>query len=451
MTVIRLTQTVSIAAFLFFWWRFAEEDIRGLKIKNAMLKRAFLFVGVFYLILAVNSFLGYLSLTRIYHNPFFYQNCALHIVLAALLGISFWVLKIWPAGDAKLFVYTQMFPPLMAAQSPLLPFRLSLTSLINIFITCAIFFVLQAFIWSWWRRMKPRLSFYRSIGAAGSWEHLKKEFSLPQWFDTLHELGVFFRDSSWRSTLHIQMLKLISGILLLAVLQRSLGRTLAGGQWERFGPISAMMAAYFIGELRHKTPPWAAVLFGCFAVGVAVVDARIYGPGLLSLVSQLFMFALVMGAATHFVTVFIKNDNAVLLALPCFGFAGVLAFFLGGKEWLFWVLGGILIGSLQPLIQFFRHENVLMVEASSIAPYMVLAPASVDWLKKDPEFFEEYFSVLYPDGLTPEQAGKVRERCFNEGVRQIAAAKTIPFAFWIFLGTALTGLIQGAVLSLLGR
>lgn len=92
-----------------------------------------------------------------------------------------------------------------------------------------------------------------------------------------------------------------------------------------------------------------------------------------------------------------------------------------------------------------------MIEASALEPYTVLAPASLDWLKKDPEFFEEHFEVLYPDGLTRDQAEKVRERCLKEGVCQIAAAKTIPFAFWIFLGTALTVLAQRTVLSFLGR
>jgi hypothetical protein len=101
------------------------------------------------------------------------------------------------------------------------------------------------------------------------------------------------------------------------------------------------------------------------------------------------------------------------------------------------------------LVRLWDHE-VLPSHLSQVSTYVVLAPAFIDRLRQDPEFFEEHFSRLYADGLTSGQAEALREWCVREGVETISLTPTISFASWIFLGFFLAFVLKGAhVLQLL--
>ena len=79
-----------------------------------------------------------------------------------------------------------------------------------------------------------------------------------------------------------------------------------------------------------------------------------------------------------------------------------------------------------------------------VSSYVVLAPAFIERLRGDPEFFEEHFSRLYADGLTASQAQALQEWCAREGVEMIPLTPTISFAAWIFLGFFLARIMRGA-------
>jgi len=79
-------------------------------------------------------------------------------------------------------------------------------------------------------------------------------------------------------------------------------------------------------------------------------------------------------------------------------------------------------------------------------PYLVLSPAFLRRLEADGDFIRR-LGWLYPDGLTLEQARTLRGWCAAQGVVEIPLARTVSFAFWIFLGFFITLILKGHVLE----
>jgi hypothetical protein len=140
----------------------------------------------------------------------------------------------------------------------------------------------------------------------------------------------------------------------------------------------------------------------------------------------------------------------VACLFPLFGAAVAIssAWFIGGISHLsygFLVLAGMgLFFGLSLVLVRLWDKEVLPSRLSEISSFVVLAPAFIERLRQDEDFFDENFSRLYADGLTSGQAEALREWCIRKGVERIPLTPTISFASWIFLGFFLAFALKGA-------
>jgi hypothetical protein len=80
---------------------------------------------------------------------------------------------------------------------------------------------------------------------------------------------------------------------------------------------------------------------------------------------------------------------------------------------------------------------------------MILAPQSLELVRKDADFYAEHFATRYPDGMTEAQADALRRWCVERSIDRLAMQKTLSFAFWIFLGYFLTVALKRNILEIM--
>ncbi|MFA6434576.1 MAG: hypothetical protein WCW52_07770 [Elusimicrobiales bacterium] len=89
-------------------------------------------------LLLLNSCLGSIGVAAGYLNWNFYLLWGGHFGLTVLAGAVLWYSEIWPAGDAKFFMLTALWLPLINPLIKNFPDRLFLTLLINIFVAASL-------------------------------------------------------------------------------------------------------------------------------------------------------------------------------------------------------------------------------------------------------------------------------------------------------------------------
>lgn len=118
-------------------------DIRFGKIKNIWIMLAFLYVFIVYSII-----LMYLWFFGIAIDDTFFFNMFLNLVIAAVIGIMFWLNTYWSAADAKLFIAFCALVPLSTYQFNYVAFfpsaNLLLNSLILIFVVLGFQMIIQS-------------------------------------------------------------------------------------------------------------------------------------------------------------------------------------------------------------------------------------------------------------------------------------------------------------------
>jgi hypothetical protein len=108
-------------------------DMAGKKIPNARLLLGAKLLLAALLVLCVNSWLGWRGASGGGLIWRFYLVWCAHLTWAAAAGVILWYSEIWPAGDAKFFILTAAWLPLIDPSIRNFPDYLFLTMLINIF------------------------------------------------------------------------------------------------------------------------------------------------------------------------------------------------------------------------------------------------------------------------------------------------------------------------------
>ncbi len=116
---------------------------------------------------------GGLGLSFSYPPWSFYPAAAAQPVLGAAAAVSLWRLGQWPAGDAKLFTVASFWLAVADPASPLLPWRLPLVFLMNVFIPAALFILVRTTVWVWRDKLRHRAGFWRQMGLSRMPEYLR--------------------------------------------------------------------------------------------------------------------------------------------------------------------------------------------------------------------------------------------------------------------------------------
>jgi hypothetical protein len=150
--LIQVAQFYAWAVFLCSWGQMGWVDWREQKIRNHYVKFWLKLVLAGYALLLVQSVLGELGVIRVFIVRGWYLALLEHAAFSVAAAYALWRLRIWPAGDVKLFVLLALCYPLMRIPGSFRSGLLFLEVLINVFVPAAAFLFLTAGQYLWQTR-----------------------------------------------------------------------------------------------------------------------------------------------------------------------------------------------------------------------------------------------------------------------------------------------------------
>ncbi len=442
------------AAFLVLWARLASRDWKEQKILHRDLRLGVLFAATCYALMLGSTVLGAFGVTHVFYSWEFYRDFLWHLAATTVAGLGLWRARIWPAGDAKLFLFLGSVIPLLSISGSFHGGWLFLSALINIFLPACAWVFVSVLAYLWQSRLKHQGDFIAKLGlrrgldfARDSLARLAREAVGRARADVVGawrkpaELG--WGVLSWGFSMFLMALLSVG---LKGIIETPAARTalcfISLFVWNR--------ANATLG--RWATPAVAAV---CFAVGFAGRTPD-FAADLLHAVRSLSVFGVFLWLGMRW-TMGIMAGEVGMYVLPVFGlFFG----FLSMAFWRLWAglswaadLGplaalGLFFGLCFVFVRVWEDEDHPDVPPDALLPYMVLHPRFLERVEKDDaKFYAKHFEDSYADGLTFEQTEALRKWCRRKGVDVIALNHTMSFAHWIFLGYFLTWLLGGHVLS----
>lgn len=492
--------------FLGLWAIVARSDWQTQRIRHAHLLYGAAAACAGYLALAAHTAWGVLGRAHVYYYWGFYHAVATHAFLCVVAGLALWLLRVWPAGDAKLFALLGLLYPLVGGMT--VPERLFLNMLINTFLPAAAFLFATA---AWyvfetrvragreflvglgWQReaafvaevvrkralelaaqLKESLTKARGAGLAehAAWLGRKVRDLIPQLFQWL--ISAFFASLISYALKGLLESPVVLSLLCMALffvwrrVRETLGTTgarllLAGCTaalfwWKQpdltklgvlFGNITVFSFFVFLG----MNGAMRVVLGGVQTAMIYVLPFIMMGFSLaLTYVWQgvrrlwLFLYFTArdasMPAKVYGPSMFESAGTLSRLHLPFS--LGPFAPYLPTMVALACL--GTFFGLALVMVRLWDDEVRPSHRIKDLAPNLVLADSFVARLAADEEFYHGRLGTLYADGLTRDQAEAVREWCAANGVETVPLKPTVSFASFIFLGMFLSLLLKGAQL-----
>ncbi len=451
-------KVVSAYAWLVFvggWARMGWIDWREQRIRHRYLVAWSAFTAIGYALLLAGSAAGAGV------GAGWWKALAWHAGASVGAAAVLWTLRVWPAGDVKLYVLLCGLAPLMGAAGFFHAGNEWLETLINTFVPAAGYLFLAAAFYLWRTRFWHQADFLRRVGLGNApvflWSRFKEGAAAIR-----EELagyraayaaapGALLLDAgSWIAQMAV--MSLVSYYLQSRV-SSTFARTLVCFGlffgWSRFaanlgkGRALGLTAAMFAGLILWKgRVDWAGLTFAfghisvfslCLFFGIQIAFRAIAGQTAFMILPLLFLIPTLVPFGALW-TRLVGLRAASPVSDPFGGLAT-------------WALMGTFFGAAIVFVRLWDAESYTSVRPDQIVPYMTLGPALVAEIVADEEFCEEHFASFYADGLTPDQAVALREWCLENGVEEVPLAPTISFANWIYLGYFLTVVLQGHVLQ----
>lgn len=447
-------QYTAWAAFLVLWARLAARDWKEQKILHRDLRLGALFVLVCYALILASTVLGAFGLSRIFYSWEFYRDFLWHLAATTVAGLGLWRARIWPAGDAKLYLFLGTIIPLLSISGSFQGGWLFFAVLINIFLPACAWVFVSVVAYLWHSRLKHQRDFVAKLG-------------LRRGVDFAREaLARLARDTVGRVKADLEHLRgepldLVWGLASWAYSMFLMALLSVGLKGIVDAPAARTAMCFiflFVWTRAHATlGKWAtpAVSALCLTIGWAGSGPDFQGE-LLRAMGALSVFGIFLWLGMRW-TVGIMAGEIGMYAIP------VLGMLLGLIPMLFWrVWAGVSwFGGLLPLavlglffglcyvfVRVWEDEDHPDVAGENLLSFMVLHPRFIEKLEKeDPRFFDKHFADNYADGLTDEQVDALRKWCKRKGMATVPLNHTMSFAHWIFLGYFLTWLMGGHVLS----
>lgn len=452
MLVYRFLPYYAWAVFLYGWARMGWIDWHEQRIRHVYLVTAGALTAAAYAALAARAALGAADAS-------WWRELAWHVAASGAAAALLWNLRVWPAGDTKLFFLLSFLTPLTRLPGSFRGGTIFLENLINTFVPAAFYLFLMAVFYLWSTRFARQARFLRELGlhrAPGFlWEKTREggraiAAELRGWRDQAREApGAFlFGLASWIAQMSV--MSLVSYYLedkITSTFVRTVICFAIFFGWSRFAAnlgqrrALALTAATFAALIAWKgRVDWAGLTFAfghisvfslCLFFGIQVAFRTLAGQSAFMLLPFLFLIPTLI----PFESVW-RRLTGIRLALPSAGPLGGLAV---------WAFMGLMFGLAMVFVRLWDSESYESVRPDQIKPFMNLGPALVAEIELDEDFRGE-FGAFYADGLTPRQAAALRLWCEENGVESVPLAPTISFANWIYLGYFLTVVLQGHVL-----
>lgn len=441
------------AAFLSGWLRMGLGDWTEQRIRHAQLRLwSFLTLGA----CAALALSGTLSWS-------WWASFALHAGASAGAAWLLWALRVWPAGDVKLFALLGVLGPLLRLPGSFRNGLGFLETLINIFVPAAAYLLIAAAVYLWKTRFAHQAGFLKDLGLGRLptflWNKAKEIganmlIELKGWADEYRaEPKRFALDAaSWIAQMAVMSLVTYQiGSFITSNFLRTLVCFALFFGWSRFAAelgkgraLALTLAGFALTIAWRGRVDWVelSILFGHISIfslfiffGIQLAFRAAAGQSAMLILPLLFLIpALIPFGA---VRAWLGGLSAPAAPVMPAAFAG-----LGT-----WAVMGLFFGLALVFVRIWDAESYQSVRADQIAPFMTPGPNLVALIEADEDFRDRHFSSFYADGLTPDQARVLKAWCRVNEISEVPLAPTISFANWIYLGYFLTALLQGHVLQ----
>lgn len=454
-------QVVAWAAFVYLWARLSVKDWRDQKIQHRDLRSASALVAGAYALLALSTGLGALGVSRHFYTVWFYRDLAAHLCLSAAAAMGLWAARVWPAGDAKLFMFLSALLPLLSVSPSFAGGSLFFATLVNIFLPACLFVFAAVLAYLWRTRLKHPAAHLRALGlkraldflVEKAWPALRASLERARgdllgalrdplslvpsalgWFGSMSVMAAV--SATIRDAISSPAVRVLLGFMLMLAMSR-LGPRLAGPRTlAALGAAAGLVPALVLG------PAWRAAFvtaLGQVSVfGLFLMMGMRWTIGAAS--GEVMMLVLPMAMALA--------GAIVPVVMSYLGMVPGAALSVAGAPWVRQLAPlagmGAFFGLCWVLVRLWEDEDKPEMPPEKLVPYLVLHPSFVDRLAaEDPDFYERHFSTRYADGMTESQVKALRGWCRRHGIDRVAVQNTMSFAHWIFLGYFLTWLLGG--------
>lgn len=443
------------AGFVVMAWRLSVKDWRIQKIQHRELSLGAGLAAAAYALLLADTLLGVAGVTETYLRLNFYGDLFVHLVLTTAAALGLWRLRVWPAGDAKLYLLLGSVAPMLTAEPNFLGGRYFLAALINVFLPACVFVFVQVAHHVWHARLKHAAGFVIQAGARRAWGLAT---------EGVRRSATDGREAAakWLRGVRQDPLGALGRLAYMAAMFAAMAGFSAGA--HAFLPSATLRSAlsvavlYFVMKGEKSVARWT--VWG--AAAATAIWSFVTPPGsdfrreLAAAAGSLtvFTFFLQFGAVWTMSLVGGNVPKAILpLASMAFGFVLMVLGTAAAQASRFTHLLGLALmgaffGLCHVFVRIWEEDDKPQIPVEKLRAYMLphrsfLALAE----KEDPDFLEAHFSDVYADGMTPRQAMAARGWARRMGLETVPIQTTMSFAFWIFLGYFLTWALGGSVLE----
>ena len=318
----------------------------------------------------------------------------LNVVIALLIAFLMWRFNAWAAGDAKLFVVYALLLPLTYYWKSYLPYFPSFVLLINIFIPIFLYLLFRScfyylkFIYLRLTKTDKRGSSLKSDRAREKTDKKKAGW------EKIKSMAVMF-------------LGFIGIFLVFGLLQEPIK--------EHF-TINISSLQMFI---------FAALIIFSGALSKIFQKPITFKIIIISLI-------IILGYG------FISFPNATWQII--YQATKMMAIFM------------VIFTLFRKLIDFYVLKTGLKkIKIEDLKSRMSLTEETLGELKKDKKYYDKHIGLIYPGGLTIEQAAAVKkwlQKNQEDKTETINIYKPFPFVVWMFIGVIITLILKSSLLHL---
>lgn len=161
---LELTRLYAWIVFLLAWLQIGRGDWLHQKIRNSYLRYWSRLILPAYAVLLAGTALGRHGFLEQFLQWEYYGDLLFYLLLSAASAGVLWRLNVWPAGDAKLFLFLALFYPLMDLPASFRGGLRFLEVLINAFLLSSAVLLCLSLDYVWRTRMAHQREFLRSMG-----------------------------------------------------------------------------------------------------------------------------------------------------------------------------------------------------------------------------------------------------------------------------------------------
>lgn len=395
---------LSIGIFIFYAvWSviIIKEDWIHKKISNKKLILGLVIALLGFGIMAINTIQGLNQQSTDYLNPLFYHLSLTHLLWSIFAGLVLWYGEVWPAGDAKFFIITSLFIPLINPFIKGFPDHLFLLFLASIFVISAIYVLINA-----------TYLFYANYGSRVPQEPLTSEGIVQRSFKFIWtSISKKLKEFNFKSIIQ-WLIPYIINLGMLFLIQQTISYIWKTNILQNI--VKRIDIIYFF------------LIFLWGKINKFFKDRRV-------LYTSLSVYAIYLVVGNLF---FPEKLREILINTLSVTITFIIIL----------TLGRFLIESTG------EGKNTYVVGVQDLKPNILLTPNTIEMLRSNP-VFQGAFDTCFKDGLTQEQVDILKEWLpkLPTPDAKLEAISGKSFSEWIFIGALFLLLFGNSVIDILKK